>query len=109
MPKSVSEVLAADPDEPLAHLWAGIEPCPMWRRMVMHDIDMSSEASSMGGTRTWSAVWGLLAALLLRWRREGSDGPWVGQVVYAAELRPCEWSVVIEWLTEDLLTALPPA
>lgn len=34
--------------------------------------------------------------LLLEWKREGEQ--WMGRVVYAAELRSGQWSVIDEWL-----------
>jgi len=41
--------------------------------------------------------------LLVEWRRTDA-GDWEGRVVYAAELRPGEWSLVEEWLSSGLLT-----
>jgi len=40
--------------------------------------------------------------LLVEWRRNDVD--WQGRVVYAAELRPGEWSLVEEWLPASLLS-----
>ena len=47
-------------------------------------------------------------ALLVAWRKDGKAGPWMGHVVYVAELRPGEWTVVMEWLPADRMTAAPP-
>jgi len=41
--------------------------------------------------------------LLVEWRRTDEED-WQGRVVYAAELRPGEWSLVEEWLSSTLLT-----
>jgi hypothetical protein len=41
--------------------------------------------------------------LLVEWRRT-DHGDWHGRVVYAAQLRPGEWSLVEEWLSSTLLT-----
>jgi hypothetical protein len=40
--------------------------------------------------------------LLVEWRR--TDAGWQGRVVYAAELRVGEWSLVEEWLPSTLLS-----
>jgi hypothetical protein len=40
--------------------------------------------------------------LLVEWRR--TDAGWQGRVVYAAELRAGEWSLVEEWLPSTLLS-----
>lgn len=40
--------------------------------------------------------------LLVEWRR--TDLGWQGRVVYAAELRAGEWSLVEEWLPSTLLS-----
>ncbi len=40
--------------------------------------------------------------LLVEWRQRGSD--WEGRVIYAAQLRPDQWSLVQEWLPASLLT-----
>ena len=40
--------------------------------------------------------------LLVEWRQSGAG--WEGRVVYAANLRPGEWSLVEEWLPAQLLT-----
>jgi hypothetical protein len=39
--------------------------------------------------------------LLVEWRR--TDAGWQGRVVYAAELRTGQWSLVEEWLPASLL------
>lgn len=68
--------------------------------------------SSGPGRHCWVSVpvdGGLACpALLVEWRRDGGDGPWVGHVVYVAELRPGEWTTVMEWLPADRMTAEPP-
>jgi hypothetical protein len=42
--------------------------------------------------------------LLVEWRQVGTG--WEGRVVYAANLRPGEWSLVDEWLPAPLLSPL---
>jgi hypothetical protein len=48
------------------------------------------------------------AGLLVEWRRAARDtgvrGGWEGRVYYTAELRPGRWSVVEEWVPEELLS-----
>lgn len=75
--------------ERVARTRSSESPCPMRHVWVADAVDRA------GVKRP---------GLLVMWRKTESGTGWEALVLYGAELRPGQWAVVQEWLSEALLT-----